>query len=80
MSPCYQLNHAYSTKRNFGSGDQPTQDNSLWQRFKSWFMEPIDFPGKLPNEEIHASEYNLIRDESTQQTSDVNERQPPQSR
>jgi hypothetical protein len=74
MSPRYQLNHACSSKQDFGSGDQPTQDNSLWQRFKSWFMKPIDFPGKLPKEEDDSSEYNLIGDENTQQTSDVNER------
>jgi hypothetical protein len=79
MYQSYQLNHACETKQNFGNGEQPGQHNNLWQRFKSWFMEPIDFPSKLPREEAESLEYNLVGDESTQQSFDVNERQPPQS-
>jgi hypothetical protein len=79
MYHSYQFNPACQTKQDFGSGEQHGQHNTLWQRFKIWFMEPIDFPGKLPREEGDSLEYNSIGDESTLQSLDMNERQPPQS-
>jgi hypothetical protein len=74
MYQSYQLNRAWSTNEDFRSVERPRNRANLWERFKVWFMEPIDFPGKLPKEEDDSSEYNLIADENTQQTSDVNER------
>jgi hypothetical protein len=55
----FNLSNAWRDSSNSKKQRKPRDWQSLWDKLKDWLMEPIDFPGKLPERGSQQKGYNL---------------------
>ena len=54
----FNMTNSWSGRSRRHDNDRTKSWQDLWNRFKVWLMEPIEFPGKLPEKCARQKEYN----------------------